>query len=434
MDNPEKKFDAHSHISRVIDSCRVCGFKNLIPILSLGDLFVSDFLGTDEAEARRAPLELVLCNEKDGGCGLLQLKHTVSPKVMYRNYWYRSGMNKTMTDELTDIAGKIESIASLGSGDSVIDIGSNDGTLLRALRVPDLHRIGFEPARNIAEKYGREGITNVITDFFSYPAWQKEYGEKKAKAITAIAMFYDLDDPNTFVADLVKCLDKDGCLIIQMLYLPSLLERNAFDGICHEHLEFYSLSSFENLLRRHDLEVFDAEFRPINEGSYRFYIRHKDGGKNLKIDPKAAERVEKLRKEEKELGLHDKKVYEEFVKRVNDIKEKTRDFVKSEVAKGKKIHAYGASTKGNTLLQFFGLEHPDILAAADRNPDKWGLRTVGTSIPIVSEDASRAEADYFLILPWHFLKEFRERESEFLKKGGKFIVPLPEFKIVSDEE
>ena len=424
-----------AEIIRVIDSCRVCGSKKLVPIMSFGNLYVSDFVdeGSVVKEESRAPLEIILCNAADGGCGLLQLKHTVSHEAMYRNYWYRSGINKTMKDELADIVVKVESLVALKKGDYVIDIGSNDSTLLRFYKEPGLNTVGFEPAKNLVDKYGREGVIKVITDFFNFSAWQKEYGDEKAKVITAIAMFYDLDDPNSFVADMVKCLDDDGLIIIQMLYLPSFIKRNAFDGICHEHLEYYSLFSLENLLARHGLEVFDAEFRPINEGSLRFYIRRK-GGNSPKPLPDATERVKSFREEEITMGLNNQRVYHDFVERVNTIRDEVAKFINKEHTRGKKIYVYGASTKGNTLLQYFGLDNSVITAAAERNPDKWGKKTVGTNIPIISEEQARKEnPDYFLVLPWHFLSEFKERESEFLKNGGKFIVPLPEFEIIGYE-
>ena len=420
-----------SAVSRIINNCRVCGFEKLTPILSLGDLYISDFLEENEMnEAEKAPLELVLCNENDGGCGLLQLKHTVSNEVMYRRYWYLSGTNKTMTDELNGIAAKVESLISFEPEDFVMDIGANDGTLLRGYKFSGLNLIGFEPAKNL-EKYNSVGTTKIINNFFGYEAWQKEFGDKKAKAITAIAMFYDLDDPNQFVGDIAKCLDKDGVFIIQMAYLPSMLVKNMFDNICHEHLEYYSLLSLENLLKRHNLEVFDVELNDINGGSFRIYIKHQDGGQSIKIPEGAQKRTEDLRKYETELGLNNRKIYDDFVMRVEEIKRKISNFIKEETEKGKKIYVYGASTKGNTLLQYFNLDNTLITAAAERNPAKWGKKTVGTNIPIISEEQARKEKpDYFLILPWHFIKEFKERETEYIKSGGKFIVPLPEFEII----
>ncbi len=417
---------------KTIDRCRVCGSHKLSKILSLGDLYVSDFF--DNANANlgiKAPLELVLCDSKEGGCSLLQLKHTVSNEDMYRNYWYRSGINKTMTDELVGISQKCSQMAQLKSGDYVIDIGANDGTLLRGYSILGLNTIGFEPARNL-QKYNQEGTSKIIVDFFGHLAWRQAFPEAKAKVITAIGMFYDLDDPNSFVGDIYKCLDDDGVLVIQMMYLPSALERNAFDGICHEHLEYYSLHSLENLLKRHGLEVCDLEMREhINEGSIRVYIRKSGKGKGISLLHGANERLIQQRKLEAELKLDEKQTYEALVQRIMDAKNKVVSLIKDEVAKGKKVHGYAASTKGNTTLQFYGLNSKLIQFIADRNPTKWGKFTAGTDIPVISEEESRSlKPDYYFILAWHFLPEFIERESEFLNRGGRFIVPMPEFMVI----
>lgn len=422
-----------SVISRIITTCRVCNSPNLIPIFSLGDLYISDFLEESESkEAQKAPMELVLCNAHDGGCGLLQLKHAVSSEAMYRRYWYLSGTNVTMTVELNGIAHRVESMTGLKEGDFVMDIGANDGTLLRGYRTKGVQLTGFEPARNLGE-YNSAGTTKVINDFFNFSAWQKEFGAAKAKAITAIAMFYDLDDPNTFVADVVRCLDDEGVFVIQQAYLPSMLSMNEVGNICHEHLEYYSMLSLENLLKRHNMEVFDVELNDINGGSFRTYIRHIGRGKTIKVSEGADARLKALRESEALLGLGDRKPYDDFVARVNVIKDKVVGLIKDETQKGKKVYVYGASTKGNTLLQYFGLDNTLIIAAAERNSLKWGKKTVGTNIPIISEEQARKEhPDYFLVLPWHFLKEFREREAEYFKAGGKFIVPMPDFAIISN--
>lgn len=413
----------------VRDTCRVCDFGVLTPVLSFGEMNVSDFVTREEADRARAyPLELVLCNEEEGGCGLLQLKHTVAQETLYRNYWYRSGTNQTMTKELEGIARTAERMVSLAHGDFVLDIAANDGTLLRGYKTPGIHRVGYEPARNLAS-YNSVGTKKIINEFFGYPAWERELGSQKAKIVTAIAMFYDLEDPNQFVADVAKLLHEEGLFIIQMSYLPLMLSQNAFDNIVHEHLEYYSLRSLEHLLARHHLEACDVELNDVNGGSFRIYIRHHGKGKVMKIREGAHERLQNLRDEEKKLGLNARGVYDEFAARVHAAKEKLKSFIQSVVANGKKVYVYGASTKGNTLLQFFGLDHTLITAAAERNADKWGKHTIGTMIPIISEEQARAEKpDYFLILPWHFLEEFTEREAEFLNAGGAFLVPLPEFK------
>lgn len=413
--------------------CRSCGFEKLEDILSLGDLYVSNFIDDAELDTvRKYPLDLVLCNQKNGGCGLLQLRHTVSNEVLYRNYWYRSGTNQTMTNDLHNIVDSVRPFADLSREDYVIDIGCNDGTLLRAYGNDGPKRVGFEPARNLVP-VAALNATKVINDFFNFGVWDKAFPGRKAKIITAIAMFYDLDHPNSFVADAAQCLHPEGVFVIQMSYLPLMLSQNAFDNICHEHLEYYSLLSLEHLLRRHGLEVFDVELNGVNGGSFRIYIKHAASGKTLHVPKGARDRVGQMRAEEERLGLNNRGVYDAFVKRVLDRKKQTLDFIKRENQQGKKIYIYGASTKGNTLLQFYGLDASLIPFAVERNQDKWGKKTIGSMIPIVSEEQARLDKpDYFLVLPWHFLKEFIEREQAFLKRGGKFIVPLPDFSIVGD--
>ena len=408
-------------------TCRVCGNKSLDDILFLGNQYVVNFPGAeDEEEYVRSPLQLVLCDKDKGGCGLLQLRHTFSHSKLYEKYWYRSGVNQTMTDELISMARVSEKMAGLKEGNYVVDIGSNDSTLLRGFQTKGIYRVGFEPAKNIVEKYGQEGVTKVFNDFFAYEPWQMEFGDAKAKIITAIAMFYDLEEPNQFMEDVVKCLDDDGLFVVQQNYLPYVLERNVVDNISHEHLEYFSLTTFKYLMDKFDLEIFDAELNDVNGGSMRTYVRKKGKGLAMNIREGAADRVEEILKKENEIGLNDKDTYDKFAKRLNDNKSKLKTFIKNETGGGKKIYAYGASTRGNSLLQFSELDASLIIAAAERNPDKWGLKMVGTNVPIVSEaDAREANPDYFLILPWQFLPEFVRRESRYLRAGGKFIVPLP---------
>ena len=420
-----------SQMYKEISCCRVCQSKNLTNVLSLGDLAVSDFVDDPLAEPGiKAPLELVLCDAEQGGCGLLQLRHTVSSEAMYRNYWYRSGINQTMTNELADIAAAAVHAANLKAGDFVIDIGANDGTLLRGYKVTGLNTVGFEPAHNLYE-YGKEGTTKIIVDFFNQNAWRSEFGSAKAKAITAIGMFYDLDDPNAFVADVCKCLDDQGVLIIQMMYMPMAVEKNAFDGICHEHLEYYTMKSLENLLARHGLEIYDVKMRAeINEGSVRFFIRKTDA-KNGPQSEDGLDRVLKLRLTEEQLGLEKMETYEALVERIQEAKRKALDFLRQEKARGKVVHGYAASTKGNTTLQFYRITPDLVEVIADRNPQKWGKFTVATGIPIVSEEDSRQrKPDYYFVLAWHFLPEFIRRESEFLNGGGRFVISMPEFRVI----
>jgi NDP-4-keto-2,6-dideoxyhexose 3-C-methyltransferase len=417
-----------------INCCRSCQSIKLIGVLSLGNLAVSNFVENPITQTGiKAPLDLLLCDPVQGGCGLLQLRHSVSSELMYRNYWYRSGINRTMTDELVDIATNAVRVAELKPGDFVIDIGANDGTLLRGYDIQDLKTIGFEPAKNLCD-YNVKGTTKIIADFFNHDEWSKAFGEAKAKVITAIGMFYDLDDPNSFLKDIGKCLDESGVFIIQMMYMPFALKKSAFDGICHEHLEYYTMHSLEKLLARHGLEIFDLQTREeINEGSVRFFIRKNNalvGGIN---DAACKGRVEALRNDEKNLGLEDLTTYKVLANRIQAARQATLEFLKQEKEKGKKIHGYAASTKGNTTLQYYGITTELIEAIADRNQTKWGKYTVATGIPIISEEESRNQnPDYYFVLAWHFLPEFLQREQAFLKAGGKFIVSMPEFMVIGD--
>jgi hypothetical protein len=334
-----------------------------------------------------------------------------------------------MTAALQDIANQAGKTVHLEEGDMVIDIGCNDGTLLRSYKTSGLTLVGFEPATNLIE-FAQVGTTRIVNDYFNIESFQEHFGESKAKLITSIAMFYDLDEPNEFVDDVARVLDGDGVWILQMSYLPSMLRQNAFDNICHEHLEYYSLSSLEALLNRHGLEVFDAELNDVNGGSFRVYVKH-GAYKSLGNENDSKNRVARLRKLETDMRLSDRRVYLEFASRVTSLGQNVRQFIEEEHRKGKKVYAYGASTKGNTLLQFWNIDHNTIIAAAERNPDKWGKKTIGTLIPIISEQQARAERpDYFLVLPWHFLDEFIKREHEFLRSGGRFIVPLPDFRLI----
>ena len=412
-------------------TCRVCDGL-LESIMSLGEQYVSNFVDPDEANGLKAELELVLCRE----CGLLQLRDTVPPEALYRNYWYRSGTNESMRRALAEIATETAYLAHLAEGDAVLDIGSNDGTLLAAYPTPGLYKIGFDPSRNLAE-YSEKVADKVLIDFFNARTYldTPELRDRRPKAVTSIAMFYDLEDPNEFVADIKAVMHEEGVWVVQMSYLPLMLTQNAFDNICHEHLEYYSLHSLESLLARHDFEVVDMQLNDVNGGSLRVYIRNRGADENAFGDATyrrlAKERVRALRQREDEMCLGHVETYQEFAQRVERVKADVVGFVQQQVAAGRSVYVYGASTKGNTLLQYFGLDQTLITAAAERNPGKWGKVTVGTRIPIVSEDEARAaRPDHFLVLPWHFMEEFEERERPYLLSGGRFIVPLPHFMLL----
>jgi len=329
-----------------------------------------------------------------------------------------------MRKALEDIVVKSCEIAQPKPGEIVMDIGCNDGTLLRSYKIPGLNLVGFEPAKNLVEE-ARKGTGYVFNDFFGFNLFQQKFPNSKAKIITTIAMFYDLDNPDAFVADIVKCLDPNGVWVIQQNYLCSMLEQNGFDNIGHEHLTYYSLETMRLLLSNHDLEIFGVDTNDVNGGSFRTYIARKG---RFPIGRK----VQAMRKYEAELFSATPSIYETFAGNVGKIRVQLREFVATKVKSGKTVYVYGASTRGNTILQYCGLDHSLILKATDANPEKWGRKTPGTGIPIVSkDDARRDKPDYFLVLPHHFLEEIKREENDYLKSGGKFIVPLPRFRIVT---
>jgi NDP-4-keto-2,6-dideoxyhexose 3-C-methyltransferase len=412
-------------------TCRVCGSSKLVPILSLGNQFVTNFVDDPKGDYPRGPLELVLCNAKDGGCGLLQLKHTVQRDVLYKKYWYQSGISFTMVKALADITTAAKRIIKLSAGDVVVDIGANDGTLLRQYKVPGLITVGFEPSN--LWKLATKGNTKIINNYFNHNSFRKEFGEKKAKVITSIAMFYDLEDPNSFVEDIRKCLDENGVWIIQMNYLGLMLENNTFDNICHEHLEYYSVLSLSSLLDRHYLEAFDVGLNDVNGGSFRIYVKHK--GAQVKGFLGSEERLIKQKNYEEKMGFDNLKVYDEFAKQIEKSKKELMTFLSREVKAGKKVFIYGASTRGLVVLQYFGIDNKLIAGSADMNSDKWGKYIVSTGIPIMSvEEYRKQKPDYLLVLPYHFLEEIKEQEKDFLKNGGKMIVAIPHFKVIANNK
>jgi SAM-dependent methyltransferase len=401
-----------------IKQCRSCGSKNLIKILSLGKQYLSDFT-KKTVKQKSFPLNIVLCKK----CSLVQLDYTTPAKYLYtERYGYRSGINQTMRDELGGIAKEaLRKIKKKKEKVVAIDIGANDGTLIGNYP-KSVFKISVEPIKKLAKEASKKSDV-VVNDFFAYRPVQKKIKNLKADIITAISCFYDMEEPNIFVDDIVKFLKEDGIFVIQQNYLVQMLKQNAFDNVVHEHLEYYSLLSLNNLLNRHGLEVFDVQVRDLNGGSFKTYICFKGKRRITKA-------VQKMIKQEKRLKLDQKKVYLDFAKRIEKNRENLISFVKKEVKKGKTIYLYGASTRGNTLLQYFGLNNKLIKFAVERNPEKWGKIITSVNIPIISEEQARKQKpDYMLVLPWFFRKEFLKREKAYLKHGH-FIFPLPKIEVV----
>lgn len=408
-----------------IKSCRSCGNPVLEEIISLGKINVPNF--SSKRRDIKIPLELVFCKK----CKLLQLKQNTNPRLLWNeNYGHLSGVNNQMKRELKEIVKETEKIIKLKKGDIVIDIGCNDGTLLSFYKDVGINLFGFDPSSNTI-KIAKEKLVTLnknkfllINNFFNKIQFLEKIN-KKAKIITAIAMFYDLSDPNKFLKDVYNCLDENGIFVIQQNYLGKMLEQNAIDNIVHEHLEYYSLKSLNFILDKNGFEVFDIKFNNVNGGSFRTWIRKRGssvgGSKHLKF-------IESIIKKEKHLEKLE--TYKSFAKRASKNLNKIKDFLKNEIRKGKKIYIYGASTRGNTIISYLKLNNKLIKAATDKNPFKWGKTISGTDIPIISEDEARKEMpDYFLALPWYFKEEFIKREKDFIKKGGKFIFPLPKMEI-----
>jgi hypothetical protein len=405
-------------------------------LFTLGDLYVSDFLKDgEEPRHPRAEMKMVLDEET----GAVKLEKAVDPDAMYGVYWYRSGINNTMRKELSDIVNSITAIHKTKENDVWLDIASNDGTLLSS--VPDSFiKIGIDPADDSFKNEALKHANEIVQDYFSADAYRNsQYGKIKAKIVTTIAMFYDLEDPHTFLSDVYDVMDDDGLWVLQLSYTPLMLKQMAFDNICHEHIYYYSLFNLQRMFGKHGFKIMDCQLNDTNGGSFRVYVMKDVGNPALFSTQPYRDtcnvRVDSLLEYEKTLNLDSVSVWQEFYNRMNSLKEEVVSFVKQEKEKGKTIWGYGASTKGNTLLQYFGLDKTLIDGIAERSRYKFGLKTVGTEIPIFPESEMRkAKPDYLLVLPWHFINEFVYREEDYLNEGGKFIVPCPKFEIIGRDD
>ena len=396
-----------------ISKCRLCSNKNLLKIHSFGNLFVSNFvLKKNIKKGVKAPLIFVYCKK----CKLLQLQHSAPQEIMYKKfYWYRSGITDTMKNALKDIFFTVKKMSILNKGDTVLDIGANDGTLLKYFKKDKYVTIGCEPAKNLTSLLSKN-CKFVLNNFWNSKDLEKILKTekiRKPKLITAIGMFYDLEDPSKFIAEAVKVLDNNGVFIAQLMCLESMLKKNDLGNVCHEHLEFYSYDSLKYLFEKNGLKIFKIEENEINGGSYRVYCK-----KNI---------IRSINHKEKTSLFKIKK----FIKNIESNKKRCLTFLNNAAKKGLKVFIYGASTKGNTLLQYYGINHRLIKFAAERSPEKWGKYTIGTGVKIISEnEARKLNPDYFFVMPYAFIKEFIKREKKWLNAGGKFLLPYPNFKIM----
>lgn len=403
--------------------CRIVESDSLTPVLNLGTQYLTGvFPKTVDQDVTSGPLGLVWCPDS----GLLQLSHSYDLGEMYgENYGYRSGLNQSMVEHLQNKVRHLLRLRPLNKGDLVVDVGSNDGTLLGAYPIDGILRLGVDPTGAKFKEFYKPGI-ELVADFFNADRVRNVFPSKKARIITSISMFYDLEDPNTFVSDIAQSLEPDGIWHFEQSYMPTMLRMNSYDTVCHEHIEYYSLQVVRELLQTHGLEVIDVQMNAVNGGSFAVTAAHK--GANLESN---APVIDWMLRQEERMGLNTTRPYLEFAERVKSHRDDLVELVRNLVGNGKTVVGYGASTKGNVILQYCGFTSSDISCIAEVNPDKFGCYTPGTLIPIVSEDeVRRMKPDYMLVLPWHFRDSIIRREANYLASGGNLIFPLPYIEIV----
>lgn len=413
-----------------ITQCRICGNKNLVSLLNLGEQALTGIFPKSVTDiVTSGPLALVKChphNEDDKVCHLVQLQHSYDNSEMYGlNYGYRSGLNQSMVRHLREIVNYATSLVELKENDLIVDIGSNDSTLLQSYPADkNLLLLGIDPTGKKFAKYYPSHI-QLVPDFFSARILQQKVPARKAKIITSIAMFYDLEEPLLFVKEIMDSLADDGVWIFEQSYLPLMLSTNAYDTVCHEHIEYYALEQIKWMTDKTGFRIIDVVLNDTNGGSFRVTVTKEKSGYP------ASASVNKVLESEKQRGLTTLKPYEEFRESISKHKQELCKLISRLNSEGKKVFGYGASTKGNVILQYCGFSAKDIPFIAEVNEDKFGSCTPHTRIPIIPEkEALAMKPDYYLVLPWHFREGIIEKEKEFRENGGKFIFPLPAIEIV----
>lgn len=476
-------------VAKKINQCRICGSQNLKSVVNLGYQYIQGFfpkIGEAVSEGKGAQMSLVLCErearegmeplvlsggKKAGGgaggsggvdycgCGLLQTQYQLDPAELYTDYWYKSGTTATMTRHLKELVE--EGIALLGQARGigvnelelrVADIGCNDGTLL-SYYPENFKRFGVDPSNVIPSSVVPTALASsgaqsagvkcenraseqpvFIQEFFPSRTLAAAVGDAGLDLITSIAMFYDLEEPNAFCREVKRLLAATGLWLVEVSYMPRMVAEGWYDSICHEHVEYYSLTVLQELFARNGLKIVKAALNDINGGSVLCFVAHQECEvfDSCALSVVAGEQeVASLLAQEARAGLFNAQTFHDFQVAAEAHREQLRTLVAGLAEQGKRIHLYGASTKGNTLLQWCNLDHTLIECAAERSPSKIGLMTVGTGIPIVSEEQSRlAKPDYYLVLPWHFRTEIIKREHEMLSQGTRFIFPFPEIEVV----
>jgi hypothetical protein len=407
--------------------CKICGNSDLKEVIKIDEQYISaTFVKSNENNDLtkiKTPLTLVLCDKTKNlnNCGLLQLLEITEPDLLYKQYFYRSATNDTMRVDLKQVVVQSLRIANPEPKDTIVDIGSNDCTLLNFYD-DNFNLVGFEPAENIKYIDNNKNI-KIFQNYFNAEDFVKNF-RTKAKIITSCAMFYDLANPIKFVADIEKIMDDDGIWCCQISYLVSMIKFNNFYDICHEHLSYYSIKTFEYLLKKLNLKLFYAETNAVNGGSIRLFVCKNKCTKY--DDQKFLNSLKILKDEEKKYNLEEIDTFTDYQKIITNIKNKTNKFVDEIINSKKKVLALGASTKGNILLQHFGLNKNKIPYISERNPDKVGLKCLGSDIELISEQKAREiNPEAFIVLPWNFKDEIVNREKKYISNGGKLMFAMP---------
>lgn len=410
-----------------ITACRLCGSEALRRILSLGNQYVVDFPDKPETDKPRVELNLMFCEK----CNLVQLEHTVNPTILFSKFWYRSGINEQMRSALEDIVTKSITKAKLTTGDAICDIGCNDGTMLEMFPKSAFVTVGFDPSDIINSIDAQRRMKIAINEYFDR---RKALGVcshigKKFKLITAIAMFYDLNDPAEFLQDCKSVMTDDGLLVIQMNYLMSMINNHAVDNVCHEHLTYFSLTTLRWLLNKVGLDIIDVETNDVNGGSIRAYIKKVPLLKD-DVTKEAFNRIKDLLQKEKEFGVSDVNVYINFGRKIKDTLETLLQTITKISLEGNPVYAYGASTRGTVLLQSTPMPLP-LAGVAERDEHKFNKYMVANWLSIHPEVFVRERTKFMLVLPWHFKQSIIEREKEWLNNGGTLVFPLPNVILVT---
>lgn len=394
--------------------CRSCGGK-LKSVFDLGEHYLPDFIESIDSRGKPEPLHLALCR----GCTLLQLADTVPRTDLYHaRYGFKSGVNEAIKADLADVVRwTLDRVPSWSNPRRWLDIACNDGTLLSNVS-SKVRRVGIDPLRQFAGEAAQHADC-VVSDFFC-----TEYFDEPFDVITSVSMFYDLDNPNEFVAGVKDVLAEDGIWVIQQNYALDMVRLNAIDNVCHEHVTYFSVRSMTELLGQHGLEINDVTYSTVNGGCFRVLVT-REGTRPVRPSVKMA------RVTEEQQQLADRAALQRWGDKVGNELRKTRTAVETIAGRGQETWLYGASTRGGTILQLLGMGREHLPYAVERQPAKVGKIMAATGIPIISEEQMRLNPPAALLVsPWFFRQVFVRREASYLENGGHMIFPLPQFEVV----